>query len=47
MATGIRRRSLVVVISVIRLALVFCFISTLFLDVQYYKDSMPFMFLHH
>jgi hypothetical protein len=47
MTLRIRHRSLVAVVSVIRPALVFCFVFTLFLNVKYYKDSMPFMFLHY
>jgi hypothetical protein len=38
MAPGIRHRSLVTLISIIRLALAFCFLF-LFLDVKYFKDS--------
>jgi hypothetical protein len=47
MAPGIRRHSLVAIVSVIRPALAFCFIFILFLDVKYFKDSVPFVFLHH
>jgi hypothetical protein len=48
-ATGPRiwRRFLVAVISVIRPTLAFCFVFILFLDVKYYKDLVPFMFLHY
>jgi hypothetical protein len=44
---GIRHRLLVTVASIIRLALVFCFVFILFLDVKYSKDSVPLMFLHY
>jgi hypothetical protein len=47
MTPGIRRRSLVIVVFIVRPALVFCFVFILFLNVKYYKDSMPFMFLYH
>jgi hypothetical protein len=47
MAPGIRCRLLVAIVSVIHPALAFCFIFILFLDVKYFKDLVPFIFLHH
>jgi Na+/alanine symporter len=42
MTPGIRRCSLV--ISVVRPALVLCYVFVLYFDVIYFLDSVPFMF---
>jgi succinate dehydrogenase hydrophobic anchor subunit len=47
MAPGIRRRLLVIVASIVRIMLAFCFVFILFLDVKYFYDSVHFLFSHY
>jgi hypothetical protein len=44
---GISHCSLVAVVSVIRPTLAFCLILFLVLDVKYFKDYVPFIFMRH